>query len=70
VDIDTDTRYRIKTKPGIAWFVDRPCEDDHECVLMVMVGDDHRWHIDEGDLIEIDDDEYCGSCGQIGCGWG
>ncbi len=34
-----------------------------------MVGDDHEWHLDATDLHQIEDDEYCSGCGQIGCGW-
>jgi len=37
-------------------------------LLMVMVGDDRRHVIDPCDLIEISDEDYCLSCGQIGCG--
>jgi hypothetical protein len=72
VDIDTDTRYRVKDKPGVAWWIDKVCDYHYPpaCVTAVMVGDDHRWHIDLEDLVAIDDDEYCGGCGQIGCGHG
>jgi hypothetical protein len=70
VDIDTDNRYRVEGYEGVAFWVDRWCEDDEDCLLMVMVGDDYRHHIDKTQAFVIDDDEYCGGCGQIGCGWG
>ena len=39
-------------------------------VIAVMVGDDHEWKFDTDDLTEINRDDYCSCCGQIGCGWG
>lgn len=46
---------------------DYEVEDDPEHVICVMVGDDreHVFHRDE--LAVIDEDDYCGGCGQIGC---
>jgi len=38
-------------------------------VRAIMVGDDHVWIVDIDDLTVIDEDSYCPSCGQIGCGW-
>lgn len=51
-----------------------PDEDDVEHVptgrlIVVMVGDDMRHSVEPEDLTPIDDDEFCGSCGQLGCGW-
>lgn len=37
-------------------------------VLAVMVGDDRRHSVDPADLTPIAWEDYCGSCGQIGCG--
>lgn len=37
-------------------------------VLVVMVGDDQRHSVDVDDLTPLDREEYCGECGQIGCG--
>lgn len=56
---------------------DDDCEYIIECeetlrddmVIAVMVGDDREHTIDVDDLTRLDDDEYCSSCGQIGCGW-
>ena len=37
---------------------------------IVMVGDDHIHYVDPTDLELLDRDEFCGGCGQIGCGHG
>jgi len=39
-------------------------------VRAVMVGDDSVWEFDAGDLVKLDDEDYCSCCGQIGCEWG
>ena len=36
-------------------------------VVCVMVGDDRRFTFEPSELMPLDDDDYCGSCGQIGC---
>lgn len=36
-------------------------------VIAVMVGDDREHTVDVADLTKINDDEYCGGCGQVGC---
>lgn len=43
---------------------------DRSRVVAVMVGDDKRHVLDIEDLKLITEDEYCHSCGQIGCGHG
>jgi hypothetical protein len=35
-----------------------------------MVGDDRLYEIEIEDIEILDDDEFCGGCGQIGCGHG
>lgn len=40
---------------------------DLDFVIGVMVGDDHEHTIDVTSLTKIDDDDYCGGCGQVGC---
>jgi hypothetical protein len=40
-----------------------------EQAVVIMVGDDYRWHADISDLETLDDDEYCPNCGSTGCGW-
>lgn len=36
-------------------------------VVVVMVGDDHRYVVDEDQLTPLEREAYCGSCGQVGC---
>ena len=45
-------------------------EQDESCgsVLVVMIGDDRKHAAYISDLTPLADDEYCDSCGQIGCG--
>lgn len=37
-------------------------------IVVVMVGDDYRHLADPEDVEEIAEEDYCSSCGQIGCG--
>lgn len=37
-------------------------------VVVVMIGDDHRYVVDEEDIAPLEREAYCGECGQIGCG--
>ena len=37
-------------------------------LIAVMIGDDKRFLVDFEDLTEIDDEEFCLGCGQVGCG--
>ncbi len=81
-ELDFDAAYKVDGMPGVAWHIlkynswrepidefDSEEIEDRSQVVAVMVGDDRKHIIDVDDLIVIDDDEYCGSCGQIGCGW-
>lgn len=45
-------------------------EDDTESgiVLAHMVGDDRIFELYIDELIELNEDEYCPGCGQVGCG--
>jgi hypothetical protein len=36
-------------------------------VIAVMIGDDYRHSVDLDDITPIAREDYCGSCGQIGC---
>lgn len=38
-------------------------------LVVVMVGDDRHFLADPDDLEPLAREEYCGGCGQIGCGW-
>lgn len=35
-----------------------------------MVGDDQYYRLPTKELVPLDEDAYCGGCGQIGCAWG
>lgn len=37
--------------------------------LVHMVGDDRTFDYETAILTTLDDDDFCSSCGQIGCGW-
>lgn len=43
--------------------------EDYNRVRMHMVGDDKEWIFDVSDLTPLSEDDYCPSCGQIGCRW-
>lgn len=72
--------YRVAHYPGVAFYVlgweTEPNEDTEWSgyevrtgrVLAVMVGDDYRHSVDPEDLEPLPRAEYCGQCGQIGCG--
>lgn len=65
---------------GIAWRVlgweTEPDEDTEWTgfevktgkVLVYMVGADQRFAVDQDDITPIAREEYCGECGQMGCG--
>lgn len=44
--------------------------DDEDWVIVVWVGDDTEHAVEVSQLTKIDDESYCGACGQIGCGHG
>jgi|SRR5262252_1640933 len=65
---------------GIAWYVlgweTEPDEDTEWSgyenrtgrVVAVMVGDDRRFTFEPDELHALERADYCGECGQIGCG--
>ena len=73
------TAYQVTGYRGVAWHVYgwevQPTEDTEwdgieertGKVVCVMVGDDRRFAFEPEDLTPLSDDDYCGSCGQIGC---
>jgi hypothetical protein len=82
MSIDFDARYRVAGMEGVAfylrgyvkreqtmeeWELGADAEDDTSMVRAVMVGDDREHVIDVDDLERISEDDYCHSCGQIGC---
>lgn len=73
-------RFEVATMRGVAFYLRgwaarrwEPDEgewaDDVESGLVraVMVGDDYEHTVDVAGLTEINDDDYCAGCGQIGC---
>ena len=42
---------------------------DSPMVQVHMIGDDQNIIVDADGLTVLDEDDYCGGCGQIGCGW-
>lgn len=34
-----------------------------------MVGDDRTFAFEPDDLTPLDEDDFCGGCGQVGCPW-
>ena len=42
-------------------------EGDTSVVLIHMVGDDHKFRVPIETLSPLDEEEFCGSCGQLGC---
>jgi hypothetical protein len=62
---------------GVAWFAHayKPLfnefgeEDgcDESIVIARMVGDDKDTEIEVSEITMIEDDKYCGGCGQVGC---
>ena len=80
-EYDADA-YRVAGHGGIAWRVygweTEPDEDTEWSgyevrtgnLVCVMVGDDHRWTFEPSDVSPLEREEYCGICGQIGCGHG
>lgn len=78
---DFERAYRVTGEPGIAWRAYAyEAEPDHETewtgyavptgrVLAHMIGDDSPRGFEPEALAAIADEDYCGGCGQIGCGW-
>lgn len=76
---DPDARFTVDGYRGITFYAIRaetaPDEDTDWTgieeptgnVIMIMVGDDRKFSVDPGDVTRIADEDYCSSCGQIGC---
>lgn len=62
--LDEETGKECEIESGEGEWVD---DVESGRVIVVMVGDDSEAEIDFSDLTKIDDDDYCGGCGQIGC---
>jgi len=61
----SDTTYAYKRRDGIAWDLEFRLNADYG--MFSMVGDDRRHEFRMTDMVELDDGDYCGSCGQVGC---
>jgi hypothetical protein len=76
----TADAYTVKRGPKVAYYVlgweTEPdedtewsgCENRTGRVVVVMVGDDYKHVVDEDDIVPLEREDYCGECGQIGCG--
>ncbi len=72
--------YRIKGWPAVAWHVrgwqTEPDADTEwsgyevrtGALVCTMVGDDALHLVDPDDVVALPREDYCGECGQIGCG--
>ena len=81
IQLDFDAHYRVQGYNGIAWSLwgyhttntyndetdDWEQEVDHSRVTAIMVGDDRKFTFDVEDVSVLSEDEFCHSCGQIGC---
>ena len=52
---------------GVAWRVDHVNPTATDWVEVIMVGDDRPTQFERHLLIKIEEDSFCGVCGQIGC---
>ena len=71
--------YRIDGWSGIAWSIlgweTEPYEDTERSgyerrtgnLIAVMIGDDREFPVDPDDVSELQPEDYCCVCGQIGC---
>jgi hypothetical protein len=50
--------------PGVAFYVDADYGDE---LVTHMVGDDRVFILQHDEVTVVNDDEYCHTCGQIGC---
>lgn len=74
--------YKVSSYGGVAWGVlgwevnateDTDWDGIYERtgnLLAVMVGDDRVFSFEPDELEAISEEEFCGGCGQIGCGHG
>lgn len=78
---DFEPAYREVGGSAIAWRVDgydsEPDEDTEWTGYEVptgrvrahMIGDDRTFTFEPDELSPIAEEDYCGECGQLGCGW-
>lgn len=61
--------------PGIAlWYIEQGQwqgePTDPDISIVQMVGDDRHHEVDTAGLASLNEDDFCGQCGQIGCAHG
>lgn len=61
---DPETGEEFEAEVGDGEWVDDP---DRSMVVVVMVGDNHKYTVPIEDVELLDRAEFCGECGQIGC---
>ena len=72
--LDFDSYYMVDGYRGIAFYLVGFAteadggEEDEGWVRAVMVGDDRTHLVEVDSLTRIDREEFCGQCGQVGCG--
>jgi hypothetical protein len=59
----------FEDEDGVVSYAEWEEVEDRSRVIAHMIGDDSNWTFDITDLTPLEDDEYCSSCGQVGCGW-
>jgi hypothetical protein len=59
----TTTRAKVA-----AWVVEDQSEVQQ--VKIRMIGDDREFFVDRDEVEIVGEDDFCGTCGGIGCGWG
>jgi hypothetical protein len=60
----------VYCEPGCQYEIETDIVPDYDTIICVMVGDNRRFTFDKSDLTEIQEDDFCRGCGQIGCGHG
>ena len=78
---DDGHAYRVAGYDGVAWrYAGRETQSDEDTFWtgieeetgmaeMVMVGDDRVFSTDPDDVSLLAEEDFCGSCGQVGCSW-
>ena len=65
LELDEDAAYKVAGWEGVGFrYVGQTFGGR---ARMVMIGDDKEWLVDAEDVETIGDNDYCASCGQIGC---
>lgn len=61
---------RVEGYEGVAFWFHNICEYHYGCAIVIAVGDDYKRHVGTPEIFPLNEDEFCGNCGQIGCGHG